>query len=76
VTLEFGRRVLVGASCRRSTVFSGRPSRAAAVDELVRAISAKDGVWVATGSEIAGYVESLGLPSRYHPPITFPLEAG
>ena len=77
-TLEFEAVVATGG-CFVPTIhpcFSGRPSRAAAVDELVRRISATDGVWVATGTEIAGYVESLGLPSRYHAPITLPQEAG
>lgn len=73
-TLEFDAVVAAGG-CFVPTIhpcFSGRPSRAAAVDELVTRICATEGVWVATGSEIASHVESLGLASRYHPPITLP----
>ena len=77
-TLEF-EAVVAAGGCFVPTVhpcFSGRPSRAAAVDELVGRICAADGVWVATGSEIADHVESLDLSSRYHEPITLPPEAG
>lgn len=73
-TLEFDAIVAAGG-CFVPTIhpcFSGRPSRAAAVDELVTRICATEGVWVATGSEIASHVESLGLASRYHSPITLP----
>ena len=49
--------------------FSGRPSRAAAVDELIARIRETDGVWVATGHEVAAHVESRGGPSRFHAPI-------
>lgn len=71
-TLEFDA-VVASGGCFVPTIhpcFSGRPSRAAAVDELVSTICATEGVWVATGSEVASHVESLGLPSRYHAPIT------
>lgn len=71
-TLEFEAVVAVGG-CFVPTIhpcFSGRPSRAAVVEELVSRIRATQGVWVATGSEIAAHVESLSLPSRYHAPIT------
>jgi peptidoglycan/xylan/chitin deacetylase (PgdA/CDA1 family) len=73
-TLEF-EAVVVTGGCFVPTIhpcFSGRPSRAAAVDELLGRICATDGVWLATGSEIASHVESLGLPSRYHEPIVLP----
>jgi peptidoglycan/xylan/chitin deacetylase (PgdA/CDA1 family) len=73
-TLEFDAVVAAGG-CFVPTIhpcFSGRPSRAAAVDELLTRICATEGVWVATGSEIASHVESLGLASRYHSPITLP----
>jgi peptidoglycan/xylan/chitin deacetylase (PgdA/CDA1 family) len=73
-TLEFDAVVAAGC-CFVPTIhpcFSGRPSRAAAVDELVTRIRATDGVWVATASEVASHIESLGLPSRYHAPITLP----
>lgn len=73
-TLELDAVVAAGG-CFVPTIhpcFSGRPSRAAAVDELVTRIRAVEGLWVATGGEIASHVESLGLPSRYHAPITLP----
>lgn len=71
-TLEF-EAVVAEGGCFVPTIhpcFSGRPSRAAVVEELVSRIRATEGVWVATGSEIAAHVESLSLPSRYHAPIT------
>ncbi len=70
-TLEFNAIVASGG-CLVPTIhpcLSGRPSRAAAVDQLVSTICATEGVWVATASEVASHVESLGLPSRYHAPI-------
>ena len=73
-TLEFDAVVAAGG-CFVPTIhpcFSGRPSRAAAVDELVTRICATDGVWVATAIQVASHVESLGLASRYHAPITLP----
>ena len=76
---EADRRFLCPSGCFVPTIhpcFSGRPSRAEAVDELVPTICATDGVWVAMGSEIAAHVESLRLPSRHHTPITLPPEAG
>ena len=77
-TLEF-EAVVADGGCFVPTIhpcFSGRPSRAAAVDELVRMICVTDGVWVATGSEIANHVDSTGSPSRYHMPITLPEDDG
>ncbi len=71
-TLEFDAMVQAGG-CFVPTIhpcFSGRPSRAAAIDELVSRIRATEGVWVATAAEIATHVESLDLTSRYHQPIT------
>ena len=73
-TLEFDAVVAAGG-CFVPTIhpcFSGRPSRAAAVDELVTRICATEGVWVTTAGKVASHVESLGLPSRYHAPITLP----
>lgn len=70
-TLEFNAIVASGG-CFVPTIhpcLSGRPSRAAAVDQLVSTICATEGVWVATASEVASHVESLALPSRYHAPI-------
>lgn len=71
-TLEFDAMVQAGG-CFVPTIhpcFSGRPSRAAAIDDLVSRIRATEGVWVATAAEIASHVESLDLTSRYHQPIT------
>ncbi len=45
---------------------SGRPSRAAALDELLGRILDTEGVWVATLGEIAGHVAGLDLPPVLH----------
>lgn len=70
-TLEL--EAIVGAGgCFVPTIhpcFSGRPSRAAAVDELIARIREVDDIWIATGSEIAAHVAARGGPSRYHAPI-------
>jgi peptidoglycan/xylan/chitin deacetylase (PgdA/CDA1 family) len=71
-TLEF-EAIVASGGCFVPTIhpcFSGRPSRAAAVDELVSRVCGTEGVWVATGTEVATHIESLGLASRYHAPIT------
>lgn len=47
---------------------SGRPSRAAALDELLAAAAGAPDVWVASLAEIAGHVRSLGLTPRALPP--------
>ncbi|MCU1649667.1 MAG: polysaccharide deacetylase [Pseudonocardia sp.] len=47
---------------------SGRPSRAAALDELLTAAADAPDVWVASLAEIAGHVRSLGLTPRELPP--------
>ena len=72
--LEFEAIVAAGG-CFVPTIhpcFSGRPSRASAVDELVARIRATEGVWVATASEMTSHIESLELGSRYHAPIMLP----
>ena len=45
---------------------SGRPSRAAALDELLERMERIDGLWVATLGEIAAHVEGLDLPPILH----------
>jgi peptidoglycan/xylan/chitin deacetylase (PgdA/CDA1 family) len=49
--------------------FSGRPSRAAAVDELVSIVCATPDLWVGTAADLAEHVRSAGDASRHHPPI-------
>ena len=46
---------------------SGRPSRVAALEQLVERMAALDGMWVATVGEIAAHVRSLGLRPRVFP---------
>ena len=41
---------------------SGRPARAAALEELIERAQSMDGVWVAAGDEIAAWVAGLDLP--------------
>lgn len=43
---------------------SGRPSRAAELDDLMRYVAAHDDVWVTNLGTIAEHVRSLGLPPR------------
>ncbi|MGW6456232.1 polysaccharide deacetylase family protein [Streptomyces sp. NPDC055078] len=43
---------------------SGRPSRAAALEELMERVTGTSDTWVAPLSEIARHVRSLGLPRR------------
>ncbi len=45
---------------------SGRPSRAAALDELLGRMQATAGLWIATLGEIATHVASLDLPPVLH----------
>jgi peptidoglycan/xylan/chitin deacetylase (PgdA/CDA1 family) len=47
---------------------SGRPSRAAALGELIRRAREFDGLWIATCDEIARHVETLDLVPVYHDP--------
>jgi peptidoglycan-N-acetylglucosamine deacetylase len=49
---------------------SGRPARAAALEHLIEQAAAIDGLWLATGEELAAWVETLDLPPVLHePPI-------
>lgn len=43
---------------------SGRPSRAAALDDLMRYVCSHDDVWVASLEEIARHTRALDLPKR------------
>lgn len=45
---------------------SGRASRAEALDRLIEHARQMGGVWLASGSEIAAHVRSLGLPPFVH----------
>jgi hypothetical protein len=45
---------------------SGRPSRAAALDELLARMQDTDGLWIATLDEIARHAEGLDLPAVIH----------
>ncbi len=45
---------------------SGRPARAAALEALIERAAAIDGLWLATGEEIATWVETLDLPPVLH----------
>ena len=47
---------------------SGRPARAAALERLIERAAAIDGLWLATGEELAGWVETLDLPPVLHQP--------
>jgi peptidoglycan/xylan/chitin deacetylase (PgdA/CDA1 family) len=45
---------------------TGRPSRAAALDELLGRMQELSGLWIATLAEIAEHVAGLELPAVYH----------
>jgi peptidoglycan/xylan/chitin deacetylase (PgdA/CDA1 family) len=47
---------------------SGRPSRAVALEELIRRAKAIDGLWIASAKEIAQHVRSLPLAPVFHRP--------
>lgn len=47
---------------------TGRPSRAAALEDLIERARNLDGVWVATCAEIAAHVETLDLAPVFHEP--------
>ncbi len=47
---------------------SGRPARAAALEQLIERAAAIDGLWLAAGDEIAAWVEGLDLPPVLHEP--------
>lgn len=70
-TLEFDALVEAGG-CFVPTVhpcLSGRPSRAAALAELLDHVLDTDGVWIVTGREVAEHVSALGMSSRFHASI-------
>jgi hypothetical protein len=50
---------------------SGRASRAAALEKLVRR-AREIGVWIATGAEVAAHVESIDLAPVVHRPPVLP----
>ena len=45
---------------------SGRPARAEALESLIRRAAAIDGLWLASGNDIAAWVEGLDLPPVHH----------
>jgi len=51
---------------------SGRPSRAAALEQVVEEVVGTSGVWVATMAELASYTRSLGLRPRHIEPPQLP----
>ncbi len=50
---------------------SGRPARALALEGLIRRAQQIDGLWIASGEEIATWVASLDLPAVVHAPPAF-----
>ncbi len=49
---------------------SGRPARAAALERLIERAAAVDGLWLATGEDLAAWVETLDLaPVLHEPPV-------
>jgi peptidoglycan/xylan/chitin deacetylase (PgdA/CDA1 family) len=69
-TLEFDAIVRAGGLFVPTIhpFISGRPSRAEALESLIRHMQATDGVWIATGSELAAHVRTLGLDPVVHRP--------
>ena len=52
---------------------SGRPSRAAALETLIRHAQGIEGLWIATAAEIADWTASLDLvPVVHRPPEVDP----
>lgn len=47
---------------------SGRPARAEALEQLIERAAAIDGLWLATGEELAAWVETLDLSPVYQAP--------
>lgn len=45
---------------------SGRPARAVALEDLIERAAAIDGLWLATGEELAAWVETLDLTPVLH----------
>lgn len=52
---------------------SGRPSRAAGLERLIARAREIDGLWIATGAEIAAHIETLQLEPVVHRPPEFDL---
>ena len=74
-TEELHEIVEVGAlySLTMHPFVSGRPARAAALELLIERARAMDGLWLATGEELAAWVETLDLPPVLHePPVIRP----
>jgi hypothetical protein len=52
---------------------SGRPARVETLERLIERAAAIDGLWPATGEELATWVETLDLPPVLHePPVIRP----
>ncbi len=73
-TAEFEALVAEGGSfvLTMHPFLSGRPSRAAALDELLGRMQATEGLWIATLAEIAEHVAGLDLPPVLHEPPVIP----
>jgi peptidoglycan-N-acetylglucosamine deacetylase len=54
---------------------SGRPSRAAALDQLIERMKSLDGLWITTVAEVARHTASLSLTPRTCPQPVIPAEA-
>ena len=69
-TLEFDAVVRAGGLFVPTIhpFISGRPSRAEALETLIQHARTTDGVWLATGSEIAQHVRGLHLTPVVHRP--------
>ncbi len=51
---------------------TGRPSRTAALEELVEQMKSLDGLWLTTMEEMAGHAATANVVSRLHRPPTVP----
>jgi peptidoglycan/xylan/chitin deacetylase (PgdA/CDA1 family) len=51
---------------------SGRPARAEALEKLIERAAAIDGLWLATGEDLAAWVETLDMPPVYQAPPVVP----
>jgi len=54
---------------------SGRPSRAAALEQLIERMKSLDGLWITTVAEVATHTASLNLTPRTCPKPVIPAEA-
>ena len=54
---------------------SGRPSRAAALEQLIQRMKSLDGLWITTVGEVARHTASLNLTPRTCPQPVIPAEA-